>query len=260
LASHDITANEGDAVGLSAVGSTDPGNADTLVFLWQVAADNGQVIPDGHDIDFVFTPDDNGLYTVTLRVTDGDGGEDTATIVVEAVNVSPVITPIADFNIDEASPVQLTAIFDDAGSADTHTLAWAATASNGQIIPAGTTGTFNFTPVDDGLYTVELTVTDDDGGQAVHTVMITADNVAPVLNVSGSQTIAVGGVLTLAGLVADVSSDTPQVRVDFGDGIRLPVATGHGQSQSQHSTGIAGRVLLRQRYGRVGQFIHRCTR
>ena len=71
--------NEEDTVNLSGT-FTDPGDADTHTFDWNVVADNGQVIADGTQSTFSFVPDDTGNYVVTFTVTDSDGGVGTAVV------------------------------------------------------------------------------------------------------------------------------------------------------------------------------------
>ena len=51
-------------------------------------ASNGLTVADGTGIDFAFTPQDNGVYTVTFTVTDDDGGTTSDIVIVTAVNVT----------------------------------------------------------------------------------------------------------------------------------------------------------------------------
>lgn len=52
-------------------------------------------------------------------------------------------------------------------------------AANGQQIDNGNEALFSFLPTDNGLYTVTLTVTDDDGSQLVQQVAVNVTNAAP---------------------------------------------------------------------------------
>src|SRR5207249_3559367 len=134
--------------------------------LWQVLASNGQVIADGTGTQFKFTPDDNGAYTVTLTVTDLDDNN-TAYRVARHVlvnNVAPTAQAGGARTVAEGDTVTFTDPLKDPGPSDTHTFVWHVSASNGQAIADGTDSSFHFVPVDDGIYTVTLTVTDDDGG------------------------------------------------------------------------------------------------
>ncbi len=185
-------ANEADTVNFS--GSfTDPGTSDTHTIIWSFG--------DGTTTTGTRTPThvygDNGVYTVTLTVTDDDGGVGTDTLTVTVNNVAPSITPFGPFTVDEGTPVTLTAISTDPGSDDL-TFTWEfqlgptkstiyyndGVGSDPYPSPLGTypfsaTDTVQQTYGDNYIYTVTLTVTDDDGGIDVHITTVTVNNVAP---------------------------------------------------------------------------------
>ncbi|MFZ5917246.1 MAG: PKD domain-containing protein [Chloroflexota bacterium] len=72
-------------ISLSAAGSTDPGTEDVLTYHWDWD-NNGTYDQTTASATITHTWQDVGTYTVTLRVTDGDGGQDNDTAV---VNVTP---------------------------------------------------------------------------------------------------------------------------------------------------------------------------
>ncbi|NJL51980.1 MAG: PKD domain-containing protein [Hydrococcus sp. SU_1_0] len=74
---------EGDAVNFSAT-ATDPGD-DTLTYTWNFGDDSEPVT--GTDAIHIYK--DNGNYTVTLTVTDEDGGTASQTLDVTIANVAP---------------------------------------------------------------------------------------------------------------------------------------------------------------------------
>ena len=117
----DQTVDEGDLV--SQDGSfSDAGSGDSHTFLWQVVADNGQIIADATTEDFSFTPFDNGSYSLTFTVTDDDGDSDSDTALITVDNVDPTVDAGADQSVDEGDLVSLDpATFTDAGSNDTRT-------------------------------------------------------------------------------------------------------------------------------------------
>ncbi|HYT93738.1 MAG TPA: PKD domain-containing protein [Gemmataceae bacterium] len=174
----DQTVNEGDVVTLHGT-FTDPGSADTFSFTWHVVSSNDQAIADGHGQNFRFTPGDNGTYTVTFTVTDDDGGVGTDTAVVTVNNVAPVITSLVCSaptlgGAPQGEPVSLSGTFTDAGSLDTHTciVDWGDGTTSPAVI-SETDGAGSFTashvyPVG-GIYTITVTLTDDDGGSATAT-------------------------------------------------------------------------------------------
>src|SRR5206468_789911 len=100
-----------------------------------------------------------GAYTATVTVT-GPGGSDSASLRVAVSNVPPAANAGLDVTAGEGHPVTLHGNFADPGAADTHTFFWHVVSSNGQVVADGTAQDFDFTPQDDGAYTVTFTVTD----------------------------------------------------------------------------------------------------
>jgi PKD repeat protein len=143
---------------------------------------------------------DNGVYTVTLTVSDDDGGSDTHTVDIVIDNVAPTIIPFGPFSIDEGFPLALTAISGDLGSDDL-TFTWefelGPTIANVHYndgvgpdpfpspwgtFPVSETDFVEQTYGDNGVFTLNLTVEDDDGGVATHSTEITVNNVAPSID------------------------------------------------------------------------------
>src|SRR5205085_10599815 len=121
---------------------------------------------------------DNGSYVVTLVVTDDDGGTGGDSKTINVTNVAPQnVNAGADQTVNEGDLVSLSGSFTDPGSADTHNYVWQVTSSNGQVIANGTGQSFSFTPNDNGTYTVNFTVPDDDGGSASVQVVVTSNTV-----------------------------------------------------------------------------------
>jgi hypothetical protein len=203
----DQTVSEGTAVSLTGL-VTDPGSgADGLTYQWHVVSSNGQVIADGNQQNFSFTPNDDGVYTVTFTVTDDDGGVGSSTVVVTSTNVAPTANAGANQTVSEGTAVSLTGLVTDPG-ADTFTYNWHVVSSNGQVVADGNQKNFSFTPNDDGVYTVTFTVTDDDGGVGSSTVVVTSTNVAPTANAGPDQTVSAGTVVSLIGHATDPGADT----------------------------------------------------
>ena len=144
---------------------------------------------------------DNGEYSVTLTVKDDDGGVTTFPIKVKVNNIEPTIEPFGPFNIDEDSPIDITGIASDPGSDDltfTWTFEYGPTVTNvyyndgagpdpypspSGIFPFSGSDTVGHTYGDDGIFTVTLTVEDDDGGISVYKTNITISNVNPTVTI-----------------------------------------------------------------------------
>ena len=116
----------------------------------------------------VFSDDFTG--TATVRVSDGEFTTE-ATVSLTVDNAAPVVSitgPETGFLVTVNTAVTFTGAFTDPGTADTHTAEWAfdSTILSGTVTEAGGSGTVTdaFTFTTPGVFTVTLTVTDDDGG------------------------------------------------------------------------------------------------
>jgi PKD repeat protein len=114
---------------------------------------------------------DDGLYVVTLVVTDDVGQSDTDTLLLTVDNVPPTVSaiaaPLAPVRVE--TPIHTSATFTDPGVLDTHTALWDwgdGRTSDGIVDEENGSGsvTASHTYTTPGVYTVRLIVTDDDGG------------------------------------------------------------------------------------------------
>jgi len=128
---------------------------------------------------------DDGLYSVNVRVTDGDGGSATGTTTVTVNNVSPTLVAIENQTMNEGGTLTVSLQAHDPG-ADTLRYFYITTPHNSftALTDNGDgTGELVFTPgyTDAGTYSVIVTVTDDDGGSTSATFTLTVnDPVTPV--------------------------------------------------------------------------------
>jgi len=202
--------SEGDDLGIDASGSTDPSSADTLSYAWDLDDDGlfddaiGSTLSipwaalDGLDVN------DDGAYTLEVQVTDDDGGWSTDTAALTISNTAPTADAGGPYAISEGDPLTLDAsVSVDPSSADTLSYAWDldddgfhddATGSN-PTIPWATLVSLGID--DDGTYTLEVQVTDDDGGWSTDTVLLTISNTAPTADAGGPYAINEGDPLTL---------------------------------------------------------------
>jgi hypothetical protein len=110
---------------------------------------------------------DDGVYTVTLTITDDLGAVGADSLLVTVSNVAPVIAPLADQEITVGDALTLTATFTDPGLLDTHTavIVWGDGLSE-TLDLAGGVYSFEITHsyAMTGTYPVTVTLSDDDGG------------------------------------------------------------------------------------------------
>jgi PKD repeat protein len=208
----DESVDEGQALSFS--GSfTDPGVLDTHTIAWDFGDGTGA----GGTLTPVHTYAEDGTYTVTLTVTDDEGGVGSDTLVVTVRNALPAVNAGADQAASEGGVVSFVGSFTDSGVLDTHTIVWDfgdGTGASGTLTPA-------HTYADDGVYTVVLTVTDDDGGAGSDTLRVSVANQPPVLAAGADRAVDAGEPVSLApqALFADPGTlDSHTATVDWGDG------------------------------------------
>ena len=197
-----LNAEEGDAISLTGM-FDDPGTLDTHTRVWSVSRD-GQLVASGTEESFELVPSDDDEHTVTLTVTDNDGGVGQGSVVIPVANVGPVnVSAGPNLTVNEGDLVDLSATFLEPGSNDTHGFLWEVTSSNGQAVDDGSAANFSFVAADSGEYAVKLTVFDDDGASASDFVNVTVANLPPLVSLGGDFTVDEGAVVQLSPVVQD---------------------------------------------------------
>lgn len=169
----DRSVAEGSAVEFTASVS-DPDNDDAHTYAWDFG---GGLTAAGSTVSHVFA--DNGIFDVSVTITDKAGATHTDSVRVTVANVAPTAAIAgAPETAAEGTAIAMTSDVADPGTADTHTVAWSVT-KDGNAFATGSDGSFSFTPDDNGSYVVSLTVTDDDGGVGTATATVAVTNVAP---------------------------------------------------------------------------------
>jgi PKD repeat protein len=221
-AGSDETADEGQTIQFSGAASDPEGSP--LEILWDFG--------DGSTAGGTLTPThayaDDGLYVVTLVVTDSVGFTDSDTLDVTVNNVGPTVDAGTNQNAFEGDTVSLDpATFTDPGTADTHTatINWGdGTVESGTVNQANNTVSGSHVYEDNGSYTVTVIVNDDDGGQGSDSFSVTVANVAPLVNAGSDQTAEVGDTVSLdpATFTDTGGDDTHTATIDWGDGTVEP--------------------------------------
>lgn len=250
---------EGTAMTFGAIIS-DPGVNDTFAYAWSVSQGE-TVLATGTDPEFHFTPPDNGSYAVSLKVTDDDGGEGSASQTFAVVNVAPelsdaVIDPAV---VDEGGNVSISGILADPGIHDNLTVAinWGdGSAEEIQSYPAGNTQfTANHTYADDDPSgtaaddkTITIKITDQDSGSSTLTSTITVQNLPPAVTLTGPASGAlyrVNDPVNLAATVTDNANDTLSCSVDWDDGSTSDGMLAEGICSAGHAFAAAGVYTVR---------------
>jgi hypothetical protein len=189
---------------------------------------------------------DDGMYTVTVKVRDDDGGEATLEFTIVVNNVDPTLSfTISDSEINEGDSIDLSGLFSDVGFNNAanpngpsreiigYTINWGdnTTSAQSDVTPTiygspgvPTSGSFvvNHTYADndaDNFYTITVTVFDDNGGSVTKTLPIKVLNVNPNLTVLTGTDVTPRGIATVTVDFEDPGTDTFVVHIDWGDGV-----------------------------------------
>lgn len=257
----DRTSNEGDVVSINdPVKFTDAGVLDThtATFDWG----DGSPVEDVDPLDITEpAPPEPGMvvgshvyvddadYTARVTVEDRDSGSGFADFAATVNNLPPVVEAGADQTVDEGDTVSLDpASFTDAGVADTHTatIDWGdgSPVMTGSLTQGAGSGSVEGSHVyaDNGVYTVTVTVEDDDGGIGSDTLTVTVNNLPPVVEAGGDQSIVEGGSISLdpAAFTDPGTADEHDAVIDWGDGTTTDVPNVVGSVAGSHSYGGEG--------------------
>ena len=217
----DHTVNEQSTLTFTANASDLDDPPDTLIFSLAPGSPQGASIQANTGL-FTWMPDETqapGVYTITVRVSDNGAPalEDFDTFRV-MVNAVPLANAGLDQTAEEGQEVHFSASFIDPG----RRLAVGASAISWDF-GDGATASDTLTPthryIDDGAYTVTLMITDALGAAGRDTLLITVDNISPLLAALGDQEVQAGEIITFSAVFSDPGLlDTHSAVIDWGDG------------------------------------------
>ena len=233
--------NEGDVLSFEVVASDAPG--DPLTYQWNFG--DGTTAT-GDTATHIFT--DNGNFTVTMTIQDdGEGGETIVSQVANILNVDPTIVNLnAAPAGGEGDALLFEVVTDDAGIADLpdHVAVW-----NWGDGTSDVGASLTHTWVDQGIWTVTLTVDDGDAGQVIETMTVVTENVAPTITSTPPTNAVQGSLYTYQVLVDEPGDDvlTFSLAPSAPAGMTIDSATGlveftgtYAQSQAGPYTIVIG--------------------
>jgi len=212
------TGNEGSAI-LLLGSATDPGLDDVLTYSWTLGDGATSNLPRPSHV-----YRNQGTYTATLTVTDGDGGSSVSSTTVTVFNVAPTANAGGAKSGNEGSAISFVGTATDPGLDDVLTYSWNFGDGSAPVALASTSHVY----AQNGVYTATLTVSDGDGGVGQSTAQVVVINVAPTANAGSNKSGVEGATFSFAGTAYDPGVlDVLSYSWDFGDG-----ATATGASAS----------------------------
>jgi PKD repeat protein len=206
---------------------TDPGTDDTHTIQWDFGDGNTQ----SGSLTPVHVYSSTGEYEISLMITDDDGASDTDTLTVAVVNSAPTMSnvtvspeAIAEGQrfmltgaISDVDPTSALSLFVDWGDGKLQTT---------EFMPGSKSFSISHLCEDDppGLtsssyYTINLTLTDDEGAFSTSTAVIEVNNLPPIVEAGPDQTVLENVPAAFSATISDPGLlDTHTVSWDFGDG------------------------------------------
>jgi hypothetical protein len=241
-----ITASEGATLAFDGTRSSDP-DGEALTFSWSFgdgASASGSA--PSH------TYADDGMYVVTLTVSDGNGGSAAASRTITVNNVAPTVDAGADAVIRSGATYSFAGTFSDPGANDapwSWTLDWDGETETGATSSRSTpiTASRRFCSV--GSRSVTLTVRDKDGGEGSDALQLTVQRYPVQLAIhpgainlagnEGANSIVTAHVLSTADFDA-TALDVQSLRLTSGDGSGAEVARRNNGTWRAERTDIDG--------------------
>lgn len=171
--------------------------ADVLLATWDFGDGATEVGPPAFGASHRYAA--NGVYAVSVVVSDEDGGAVTLRATVEVTGIGPTTPQItAPATVNEGEDVPVTCTATDQGATGRLDYAWSyddGRSDTGAVITAAWP--------QDGTYGLRCTVTDATGASAASDVVVVVDNVAPRLNGVPPTRVFAGTTLRFESLPSD---------------------------------------------------------
>ena len=159
----------------------DQSENDTITIIWDFGDGVGSI---GKEVQHAFV--DDGEYPCSLMVIDDDGGRTEVQFIVQVINLPPVLEPLPGFlEISEGERVFLQCSVADPGIMDTIDIKWRL-----DDILHSENGTFSWLPLSPGIFRLNLSATDDDGGIASTESEIRVNNVVQAVSIISVEDVS----------------------------------------------------------------------
>jgi DNA/RNA endonuclease G (NUC1)/PKD repeat protein len=214
---------EGSPVGFDASGSSDPDANEVLTYRWDFGDGTSAT-----GVTPVHAFPDNGVYNVTLTVTDKAGAIDTKSNFVTITNVAPTGVFSTTSPVSEGSSFSVAISGGTDASTKDRVAGFTYRFDCGEGFASWTaTSSVSCHGVDNPGYSVSGEIRDKDGGVTPYNAFATVDNVAPSVVIATAPTIYSGQIYSFSGGFGDLGqADAPwQYQIDWGNGTGPITAT-----------------------------------
>jgi hypothetical protein len=206
-----------------------------------------------------YLDDVSGGYTISVILSDDDGGQDTTLTSVMVDNIAPVITSLSNSSPKvgdalEGEEVTISAIYMDVGTLDTHTamINWGdGTIEQGEINSLDQTVAGSHVYSSGGVYRITLTVSDDDSDSdvATTTAYITGvginDGVLQVVGTATDDHVVVGKLCSKFIVIGNFLPGFWHTRTLDTTGVtRIEVVLGDGNDRAVVASNVETTALI----------------
>jgi len=181
-------------------GSGSDADGTVVSYVWK---EGSTVLSDTATFDYTATTE--GIHTLTLTVTDNEGATDSDTIDVNATSVDTNLPPVADAGEDKIVFLdQIVTITGSGSDADGTVVSYVW--KEGSTVLSDT-ATFDYTATTEGIHTLTLTVTDNEGATDSDTIDVNATsvdtNLPPVADAGEDKIVFLDQIVTITGSGSD---------------------------------------------------------
>ncbi len=155
-------------------------------------------------------------YTIGTRTVDiyGNVNETWVNLTATTTKEPVIVEAGSDQTVDEGSGVDFEGSFTASGS---HTYSYHWDFGDGSAEDSSLTTSHTY--ADNGVYTVNLTVTDEEGDSGNDTLLVTVNNALPVVDSGSDLEVTAGDLVSFTGTFSDIGwLDTHTAQWNFGEG------------------------------------------